>query len=74
VQAGTVLTRAVSGATTAGVGNPIVSTVEWVASLVLAVLAVVVPVLAAIAAVGIVVVIVRKWTRWRARRAVVSTA
>jgi hypothetical protein len=48
VQAGTVLTRAFSGATTGGLGNPVVSTVELVCSIVLAVLAIVVPILAAV--------------------------
>ena len=46
VQAGTVLTRAVSGATTAGLGNPVVATLELVLSFLLAVLAIVVPILA----------------------------
>jgi hypothetical protein len=48
VQAGTVLTRAFSGATTGGLGNPVVATVELVCSIVLAVLAILVPILAAI--------------------------
>lgn len=48
VQAGTVVTRAFSGATTAGLGNPVVSTIELILSVTIAVLAVVVPVLAAL--------------------------
>ena len=48
VQAGTVLTRAFSGATTGGLGNPVVATLEFIFAVVLAVLAVVVPVLAAL--------------------------
>ena len=48
VQAGTVLTRAFSGATTGGLGNPVVATVELICSVVLAVLAIVVPILAAV--------------------------
>jgi len=52
VQLTTVAARAISGGTTGGLGNPVVSTIENVGSTVLAVLAIVIPILAfAIAAV-----------------------
>jgi len=47
VQGGTVVTRALSGATTGGFGNPAVSTAENAASIVLSILAIVAPLLAA---------------------------
>lgn len=64
VQAGSVVTRAVSGASTAGVGNPVVSTAEWVMSLVLSILAIVVPVLAAAIVVVFILWAVTKIVRW----------
>lgn len=67
VQAGTVMTRAVSGATTGGLGNPLVATVELVSAVVLAVLAIVVPVLAALVVVWVFVWAGRAIAR-RARR------
>lgn len=54
VQGLTVLTRQVSSFATAGFGNPVVSTVEAGASLVLALMAIVVPFLAVLALVAVV--------------------
>ena len=48
VQGGTVATRAVSGGTTGGLGNPIVATFELLASAVMSILAIVVPIVALI--------------------------
>src|SRR3954469_8663133 len=48
VQAGTVSARALSGATTATIGNPVIATIENVFSIVLSILAIVVPILAAL--------------------------
>ncbi|QYY36795.1 DUF4126 domain-containing protein [Ruficoccus sp. ZRK36] len=56
VQAGTVLTRGTSTATTGGIGNPVVSTVEAGSSLLTAILAIVIPVL-----IGIVVLCIVLW-------------
>lgn len=61
--------RPVVTAGTAGVGNPVVSTVEDVVSLALTVLAVVVPVLAFVALVVGSVLLWRKVHSWRRRRA-----
>lgn len=68
VQAGTVTTRAVSGATTGTAGNPVVATVENVLATVLSVLAVVVPALAAVLVVALFVWVGRQVVRWRRRR------
>lgn len=65
VQLGTVVTRGISGATTGGVGNPVVSTAEWVLSLVLAIVAVLVPILAAIVVLWILVKAIKQIVRWR---------
>ena len=46
VQLGTVGARALSGATTGGLGNPIVATIEHLAAIVLSVLAILVPIVA----------------------------
>jgi hypothetical protein len=56
-------------ATTAGVGNPVVSTVEDIVSTVLTVLAILVPVLAFLFLVGLVAFAVLRWRRWKERRA-----
>lgn len=64
VQLGTVALRALSTATTGGIGNPVVSTGEWMGALLLSVLALIVPVL-----VVIVVVLMVLWAlRWFKRR------
>ncbi len=57
-------------ATTGGVGNPVLSTIEDVCSTVLTVLAVLVPVLAFVALVALVVWAVLLYRRWRERRAI----
>lgn len=60
VQAGSMLARAASTATTGGLGNPLVATGEWLGALLLTVLALVLPLLALllVAVVGV----------WRLRR------
>lgn len=76
VHAGRSTVRPAVTATTGGVGNPVVSTIEDVVSTTLTVLAILVPVLAFLALIGLVVwavVLVRRWRRrrseLRARRA-----
>jgi hypothetical protein len=69
VQTGSVLTRALSGATTGGVGNPAVSTIELIGSIVLTILALLVPVLAALLVMMLIVWTVRAIVRWRRARA-----
>jgi hypothetical protein len=69
VQVGTVSARAVSGATTATVGNPVIATIENVFSIVLSVLAIVVPILAALIVVVAFVWVGRMVARFRRRRA-----
>ena len=64
VQGTTVVTRALSTATTAGAGNPIVSTIEAVCAVVVSVLAVVVPILAVI----LVLIVLAVLLRWILRR------
>ncbi len=68
VQAGSVTTRALSGATTGGLGNPVVSTIEWIGSLLLALLALVVPILAALIVIVVLAWTVRAVIRWRRAR------
>ena len=69
VQGGTVATRAVSGGTTGGLGNPIVATVELIASVVMSILAVLVPILALILTLVLLVFVYRVARRFfRARR------
>lgn len=64
VQMSTVAVRALSTATTGGIGNPVVSTGEWIGALLLSILALIMPVL-----VVIVVVIMALWAlRWFKRR------
>jgi len=63
VQATSVVARAASTATTGGLMNWAVATIENVAGLVLSVLAVVVPVLAGLVLLVIAAMLVRRWTR-----------
>ena len=64
VQMSTVAVRGVSTATTGGVANPLVSTVEWVGAVLLSVLSLLVPIL-----VVIVVIILAIWAvRWFKRK------
>ena len=60
VQGATVVTRGVSTAITAGVGNPVVSTGENIASLILTILAIVLAPLAALLVVILFAMIVKK--------------
>lgn len=53
VQAGSMLARATSTATTGGIGNPVVATGEWLGSLALTVLAMVAPFLILLALAGL---------------------
>jgi hypothetical protein len=69
IHAGRSAFRPVVTAGTGGVGNPVVSIVEDVASAVLTLLAIVVPVLAFLSVVGMVVLAVVWFRRWRRRRA-----
>jgi hypothetical protein len=69
VQGGTVITRGLSGATTGGLGNPVVSTGEAAGSIVLSILAIVVPLIAAALVIMLLVWVVRLFLRWRRRRA-----
>lgn len=69
VQGGTVVTRALSSATTGGIGNPAVSTAENGLSIVLSILAIVVPIIALIAVLVVLVWAIRKVIGWVRRRA-----
>lgn len=66
--------RPVVTATTGGLGNPVVSTIEDVVALVVSVLSILLPVLTFIALVVLVIVIWRKWRRYKAQRALEPTA
>ena len=63
VQGGTVLTRGASTATTGGLANPIVSTLELAGAVVTSILAIVAPVLAVALFIGLVFIVVRKLRR-----------
>jgi hypothetical protein len=69
VHAGRAAIRPASSATTAGVGNPILSLVEDAGSVALTVAAFVIPVIAFAVALGLVVTIVLAWRRLRRARA-----
>jgi hypothetical protein len=71
VQGATVVTRAISGATTAGLANPVVATGELVGAVILAVLAVLLP-FVAVAMVLIALGLTVRW--WRRRRRQQSVA
>ena len=68
VQTGSVLTRALSGATTGGIGNPVVSTVELIGSILLTILALVLPVIAALLVILLIIWTLRALVRWRRAR------
>jgi hypothetical protein len=68
VQAATVFVRGTSTATTAGLGNWLVSTVELVMSFLMAVMAVVVPILAGLTFIAIGAYVVRRVMKARARK------
>ena len=61
VQTATVSARAASTVTTAGAGNPLLSTGEWLGSLTTAVLAIVAPLICLILVGGITLVLLRKF-------------
>jgi hypothetical protein len=70
VQSGTVLTRAASLATTGGLGNPLVSTGEWVLSILTSLLAIIVPVVTVVVLAGLGIFLGWKlWRRWKPARA-----
>jgi hypothetical protein len=62
VKGSTSLLRLKSSATTGGLGNPLVATVEWIVSIVLAVLAILFPVLALVL-VGVVLYVIFRFVR-----------
>lgn len=68
VQGGTVLTRALSTATTGGIGNPAVSTGEAAGSIVLSIMAIVVPLIAAALVILLFVWVFRLFFRRRRQR------
>ena len=68
VQGFTSITRIASTATTGGVGNPVVSTVEAGGSIVMSILAITLPIVAAIAVVVIIFFAFRKLYGWYSRR------
>jgi hypothetical protein len=69
VQGGTVATRAISGGTTGGLGNPVVATFELIASVIMSILAIVVPILALIVTIILLLIVYRVARRFfRMRR------
>ncbi|MGI9542455.1 MAG: DUF4126 domain-containing protein, partial [Cyclobacteriaceae bacterium] len=62
-------TRVASSATTGGLGNPVVATVETGGSLVLSVLAIFIPIIAGVVVVLIVIYLIRKWRQFKKWRA-----
>lgn len=66
--------RPVVTATTGGLGNPVVSTLEDIVALVVSVMAILLPILTFIAIVVLAVLIWRKWRRYKARRALETPA
>ncbi|WP_400190268.1 DUF4126 domain-containing protein [Hymenobacter sp. B81] len=70
IQSGTALLRAGSTATTGGLGNPVLATVENLLALVGAVLGLLAPLLMAGLAIGLVVWVLSRLRRWRQRRPV----
>jgi hypothetical protein len=66
--------RPVITATTGGLGNPVVSTIEDIVALVVSVMAILLPILTFIAIVVLTVLIWRKWRRYKAQRALETRA
>lgn len=64
VQAGSMLTRAASTTTTAGLANPVLATGEWLGSLLFTLLALLAPVLA----IALLILLILGLWRWRMRR------
>ncbi len=69
IQGTTVAARAASTATTGGLANPIVSTIEAIGAMIMAILALVLPILAAILAILMLIVIIRLVRHLRGRPA-----
>jgi hypothetical protein len=67
IQGATVLTRGASSATTAGFGNPLVSTGELLASIAGTIVSIILPALAIVLVVLVVIIALRRVLRWRAR-------
>ena len=70
VQATTVAVRGASTAATGGIGNPLISFVEMIASAILPFLAVVAPILAVILLAVVVFFLIRGYVRRRSRNAI----
>jgi hypothetical protein len=73
IQASTVFVRGASTATTGGLGNWVVSTLELVTSFILSVLAIIVPILTGLLVAAIVFFVVRRFLRRRAQSPVVTS-
>jgi len=65
VQGATVATRAMSTASTGGVGNPVVATAENGSSAALSILALLIPIVVAMVVIALIVWAIRKLIRWR---------
>lgn len=73
VQAGTTATRGVSGATTGGLANPIVSTLELLASVAMTLLALLMPLLALALFMLLALFAYRFWSKRKQRKLVAAT-
>lgn len=73
VQAGTTATRGVSGVTTGGLANPIVSTLELLASVAMTLLALLVPLLALALFVVLALLAYRFWSKCKQRKLMAAT-
>ncbi len=71
-QTGTVVARAASGATTGGLANPIVSTVENIGAIILSALAILLPILAIFLLALVGLVMVKLYRRFRRRKNALS--
>lgn len=65
VHASTSVLRLKSSALTAGLGNPVIATLELIGSILIAVLALLAPVIALVLAVVLVVVVTKRFNAWR---------
>jgi Domain of unknown function (DUF4126) len=68
VQSGTALLRVGTTATTGGLGNPVLATLENLLAVLGSIVALLMPVVAAALAIGLVVLILTRLRRWRQRR------
>ena len=73
IQLGTVATRAVSTGTTAGLANPIVSTMEFIASIFMVILALLAPFLAVGAFILLIYFAVKFLMKWQAKKSAPQT-